>query len=203
MRCNLCQRTAESDLRGSPEARRPARLRATCAHADQRSGRRIGPPAPQAADASAGTTVIGSVVSRTLRPARTGMIMARSTDVPWCVHALLGLLFAALSWRASAVAAGETRPSAVDPLETVVVTGTRLPVPDDELKRQVTTALHDDPFFYDEHVTVTVQDGVVHLEGFVLDVRDIRDVLRIIRKKFPGKRVVNQLEVSRDESDDG
>jgi hypothetical protein len=131
------------------------------------------------------------------------MTMARSTNAPCCVPALLGLLFAALSCKPSGITAGETHLAAVEPLETIVVTGTRLPVPDEELKRQVTTALHDDPFFYDEHVTVTVQNGVVHLEGFVLDVRDIRDVLRIIRRKFPGKRVINQLEVSREESDDG
>jgi osmotically-inducible protein OsmY len=83
------------------------------------------------------------------------------------------------------------------------VHGTKFP-PDEELKRDVKRALHEDPFFYDEHVTVTVEKGIVHLEGIVLDPGDIRDVMRIIKKKFPGvKRVINELEVCREDSDDG
>ncbi len=91
-------------------------------------------------------------------------------------------------------------------LDTVIVPGARLPdaARDEELRVEVKTALHDDPYFYDGHVTVTVERGVVHLEGMVLDYGDIADVLRIIRKKFPGvKRVVNQLEVCREDTDDG
>jgi hypothetical protein len=46
--------------------------------------------------------------------------------------------------------------------------------------------------------------AAVHLEGFVLDYRDIKDVLRIIKRKFPHvKRVVNELEICREDSDDG
>lgn len=102
--------------------------------------------------------------------------------------------------------ADQARAPSVNPLETIVVTGKRFPesVPDAVLERRVKSALHDDSFFYDEHVTVTVKSGVVHLEGFVLDVGDMQDALRIIRKKFPGvKRVVNELEICREDSDDG
>jgi osmotically-inducible protein OsmY len=86
----------------------------------------------------------------------------------------------------------------VKSLETIVVTATRIaePMVDEVMKQQVQTALHDDPYFYDEHVTVTVKNGVVHLTGMVFDPGDMQDVRRIIRKRISGvKRVVNELEI--------
>jgi osmotically-inducible protein OsmY len=38
---------------------------------------------------------------------------------------------------------------------------------EEELKKRVKAALHKDPYFYDEHVTVSVEKGVVVLRGFV------------------------------------
>jgi hypothetical protein len=131
-------------------------------------------------------------------------MVPRFTNPHWCATALLGLLLAAPFCSTFAVLAGEVR--APGSLDTIVVQGKRLPesVPDEELQQQVRKTLHDDPFFYDEHVTVTVTNGVVHLEGIVLDASDIKDVLRIIKKKFPGaKRVINELEICREDSDDG
>jgi hypothetical protein len=132
--------------------------------------------------------------------------MTRFTSRHLCAKAFVGLMLGALLWSAFTVLAGEARPPAVSTLEPIVVTGNRFPesVPDEVLTRQVKTALHDDPFFYDEHVSITVTHGIVRLEGMVLDAADIRDVLRIIKKKFPGvKRVVNELEICREDSDDG
>ncbi len=133
-------------------------------------------------------------------------MLLRFTNRYWYVTALLGLLLAAPFGSTFALLAGEVSASAPGSLDTIVVPGTRLPqsVPDEQLKQQVRATLHDDPFFYDEHVTVTVTNGVVHLEGIVLDASDIKDVLRIIKKKFPGvKRVINELEICREDSDDG
>ena len=112
----------------------------------------------------------------------------------------------ALLGPAVTLSADHTHASAPDPLEPIIVQGQRFrdAVRDEQLKVELKTALHDDPFFYDAHVVVTVQDGIVHLEGMVLDYSDIAAVLRIIRKKFPRvKRVSNELEVSRGDSDDG
>jgi osmotically-inducible protein OsmY len=103
-----------------------------------------------------------------------------------------------LSWWASAVSADEMGAPPVKSLETIVVTATRIaePMVDEVMKQQVQTALHDDPYFYDEHVTVTVKNGVVHLTGMVFDPGDMQDVRRIIRKRISGvKRVVNELEI--------
>jgi hypothetical protein len=119
------------------------------------------------------------------------------------MRALLGVMLGALVCPAFAASAGEARAPDAASLQTIVVHGTKFP-PDEELKRDVKRALHEDTFFYDEHVTVTVEKGIVHLEGIVLDPGDIRDVMRIIKKKFPGvKRVINELEVCREDSDDG
>jgi len=70
------------------------------------------------------------------------------------------------------------------------------PVVDDKMKQQVQEALHSDAFFYDEHVTVTIKDGVATLRGIVFDDWDLRQAMRIARK-IPGvRRVVNDLELS-------
>ena len=56
-------------------------------------------------------------------------------------------------------------------------------------------ALHSDAFFYDEHVSVTINNGVITLQGIVFDDWDLRSAVRICRK-IPGvKRVINDLEI--------
>jgi osmotically-inducible protein OsmY len=61
--------------------------------------------------------------------------------------------------------------------------------------REVETALHSDRFFYDEHVTVSVTNGVVRLDGIVHDYGDLRDAWRISRRVASVKRVDIELEV--------
>jgi osmotically-inducible protein OsmY len=68
-------------------------------------------------------------------------------------------------------------------------------VADDELRQRVKTALHADPYFYDEHVTVSVEDGDVVLRGFVSSDWDIRDAIRIANKAAGGRRVVDNLAI--------
>ena len=82
-------------------------------------------------------------------------------------------------------------------LDAIVVTAKRHAdaVADETIKRQVETALQSDPFFYDEHVTVTIRNGVVTLQGMVFDDWDLRNALRIGRKVPGVKRVVNDLEI--------
>src|ERR1700730_3461704 len=86
------------------------------------------------------------------------------------------LVIAQISW-ASPVIADQVSP-AKGPA-TIVVTAQR---PDQEVRKEVETALHSDPYFYDEHVTVTVIDGVVYLEGIVFDYSDVRAAKRISKK---------------------
>src|ERR1700722_18324132 len=51
-----------------------------------------------------------------------------------------------------------------------------------ELGERVKAALHDDPYFYDKHVTVTVQRGDVVLGGFVFSAWDLQEAIRIAGK---------------------
>jgi len=67
------------------------------------------------------------------------------------------------------------------------------PVPDDVLTGRVQAALKSEPFFYDEHVTVSIKNGVVTLEGIVFDEWDVHRAMRIARKIAGVKRVVTDF----------
>jgi len=59
----------------------------------------------------------------------------------------------------------------------------------------VKAALHSEPYFYDEHVTVSVEQGAVVLRGFVFSDSDLRDALRIASKVAGDRRVVDNLSI--------
>ena len=64
-----------------------------------------------------------------------------------------------------------------------------------DLQRRVQTALHDDPYLYDKHVTVSAEQGAVVLHGFVLSSFDLLDALRIARKAAGDNRVIDNLSI--------
>jgi osmotically-inducible protein OsmY len=66
---------------------------------------------------------------------------------------------------------------------------------DQELTKRVKAALHADPYFYDEHVTVSVEQGVVVLRGFVFSDWDLRDAIRIASKAAGDRRVMDNLSI--------
>jgi osmotically-inducible protein OsmY len=66
---------------------------------------------------------------------------------------------------------------------------------DGELERRVRAALHADPYFYAEHVTVSVEQGAVVLRGFVFSDWDLRDAIRITSKAAADRRVVDNLSI--------
>jgi osmotically-inducible protein OsmY len=68
-------------------------------------------------------------------------------------------------------------------------------VADEKLMKRVKDALHSDPFFYDEHVSVSVENGVVVLRGFVSSEWDLRDAMRIAGKAAGNRRVVDNLSI--------
>src|ERR1700676_4095228 len=80
-------------------------------------------------------------------------------------------------------------------LNSVVVTCKRPSVSDSELQEQVETALRNDPYVPDQHVTVTIKDGGVTLHGFIFDEWDLRVVKRIARKTPGVRRVIDYLEI--------
>jgi len=69
-------------------------------------------------------------------------------------------------------------------------------VADEALKKRVKAALHADPYFSDEHVTVSVKKGVVVLRGFVFNAWDVQDALRIARKAGRDRPVIDSLSIA-------
>lgn len=67
------------------------------------------------------------------------------------------------------------------------------PVADEILRGRVESALHSDPYFYDAHVTVSVEKGAVVLRGFVFSDWDLLDAIRIAGKAAGDRRVVDDL----------
>jgi osmotically-inducible protein OsmY len=58
-------------------------------------------------------------------------------------------------------------------LSEVIITGKRVPVPDEVMTQRIEQTLLADRYFYGEHVTITTINGVVHLEGFVFGYSDL------------------------------
>lgn len=114
----------------------------------------------------------------------------------WCI-ALLGSVLGGTVLAVSPEAPDPERAQAAEALESIVVTGKRLPDPvaDMELAQRVEAVLHDDPYFYDGHVTIRVKNGVAILEGLVFDESDVRTAVRLARRTSGVKRVVNRLEI--------
>jgi osmotically-inducible protein OsmY len=87
-------------------------------------------------------------------------------------------------------------PSTVAQPERVVITAR--PIASDEaVTKRVQTALHLDPFLDDSRLTVHVANGVVTLEGIVLDDWDLRRAVRISGKADGVKRVIDDLDLHR------
>jgi BON domain len=126
-----------------------------------------------------------------------GATVALSANRRSCVKSCFGAVFGALiCWAAPVCADHAGRPSS-DNLDEIMVTAKRHKdvVPDEVLKVHVQSALHDDRYFPDMHVNVTVKNGVVYLEGVVFDDWDVRNARRIA-KRIPGvRRVVSDFYV--------
>jgi osmotically-inducible protein OsmY len=66
---------------------------------------------------------------------------------------------------------------------------------DGELEKRVKAALHSAPYFYDEHVTVSVEQGAVVLRGFVFSDSDLQDAIRIARQAAGDRPVIDNLSI--------
>jgi osmotically-inducible protein OsmY len=86
--------------------------------------------------------------------------------------------------------------SSQDSLTSIVVRAQRLSsFTDEQVTEQVATALRSDRYVDDAHVTVTTENGIVTLHGFVQDAWDLL-ALRRISRKVPGvKKIVNDAEL--------
>lgn len=68
-----------------------------------------------------------------------------------------------------------------------------------EISDRVESALNADKFLFTRHISVRVDSGVVHLEGYVWSPTDIYEAKRIA-KRVPGVTlVVDELELQRND----
>jgi osmotically-inducible protein OsmY len=113
------------------------------------------------------------------------------------ICAYLGAVVCGSSGCATRVGAKNARATAKGPPVIMVGSATQgaKRLVDEELRERVQAALHSDPFFYDEHVTVSVENGNVVLQGFVSGPWDLLDAIRIARKAAGGGRVIDDLEI--------
>ena len=66
---------------------------------------------------------------------------------------------------------------------------------DDQLRERVQDALHSDPYFYDRHVSVSVENGVIVLSGMVFSASDLQSAIRIADRAAGHNRVQDELQI--------
>ena len=110
----------------------------------------------------------------------------------------LGAIASGLNGLAGRVGAQDMVAPVESPPPAIVASATHgaAPVADEDLRRRVEAALHSDPYFYDEHVTVSVEKGHVLLSGFVSSEWDLLDAMRIARKAAGNGRVSENLSIN-------
>jgi osmotically-inducible protein OsmY len=116
----------------------------------------------------------------------------------WAICAYLGPLVCGLGGIATRVdAQNAAAPPALNRAVSIAGSTTQFAdwVADEELRKRVKAALHVDPYFYDEHVTVSIENGGVVLRGFVFSDWDLRDALRIARKAAGDRPVIDNLAI--------
>jgi hypothetical protein len=134
---------------------------------------------------------------------RENALVSLSTGYISRVGTFLFAIFGSFACLVTAVGADHAALSP-DTIDQIVVTARKRPDPvaEEKMREQVQTALHSDPFFYDEHVTVTIKNGVITLHGIVFDYSDLQNAIRIA-KRVPGvKRVYTDLEIVVGNTDD-
>ena len=63
------------------------------------------------------------------------------------------------------------------------------------VRERVQAALHADPYFYDEHVTVAAENDSIVLHGYVFSAWDVQDALRIGTRAVCNRRLINDLSI--------
>jgi osmotically-inducible protein OsmY len=66
--------------------------------------------------------------------------------------------------------------------------------PDAALTVKMAAALREDSYIFADHVTITTENGVIHMRGMVSDLSSLFDILRLARRIAGQGRVVNEIE---------
>lgn len=111
-----------------------------------------------------------------------------------CVHLAVVCALGGFAAPAGAQTAMSLPASGSDPVAVSAMPDSVL-LADGELVKRVQAALHADPYFYDQHVTVSVEKGAVVLRGFVFSNWDLRDAIRIASKAAGDRPVIDNLSI--------
>jgi osmotically-inducible protein OsmY len=108
-----------------------------------------------------------------------------------------GLAVLAISAVSPARGASEVTPADNTSLRSVRLSAKQVQerTADQQLQESVENALNSDYYFYAVHVTVSIENGNVKLQGFVFSDWDLRDAIRIATKAAGGRRVVDDLTI--------
>ncbi len=115
----------------------------------------------------------------------------------WVICTYLGPLVGGLGVFATRVDA-QNAPAAVESRAASIAASTAQGADweaNEKLRKRVEAALHADPYFYDKHVTVSIENGRVVLRGFVFSDWDLRQALRIARETAGDRPVVDNLSI--------
>jgi BON domain len=124
------------------------------------------------------------------------------TERPSTSRCRFTLAFALLVSGISSCPAEDAADKANGRVQEVVIQAKRQAA-DEEVTREVQRTLTSDPWTYAEHITVTTENGVVRVEGFVGDTGERFRILRLCRK-IPGtRRVIDALEIVSNDPDGG
>jgi osmotically-inducible protein OsmY len=116
----------------------------------------------------------------------------------WVICMYLGPLVCGLGGIATRVEAQNAAAPAVSRSVSVAASTTQVAdwVAEEELSKRVKAALHADPYFYADHVTVSIQKGIVVLGGFVYNDWGLRRTLRIARNAAGDRPVIDNLSIN-------
>jgi osmotically-inducible protein OsmY len=91
--------------------------------------------------------------------------------------------------------------SAVNPRQTTGTSATQdaNSTSDQELRARVQAALNSEPYLYDRHIRISVDNGVVALHGLVFSAWDLEDAMRVANQAAHGKPVVDNLSINEDD----
>ena len=111
--------------------------------------------------------------------------------------AYLGSAASGLAGFAASAGAQTLVASAVSPSQSMAQSATQGAgsTTDQELRARVQAALHSEPYLYDRHIRVSVDNGVVALHGLVFSAWDLQDAMRVANQTVHGKPVVDNLSI--------
>lgn len=116
--------------------------------------------------------------------------------------AYLGSVVSGLAGFSASAGAQTLVASAVNPSQSMAGSATQSvkSMTDEALRERVQAALHSDPYLYDRHIRVSVDNGVVELHGLVFSAWDLQDAMRVANQAADQKRVLDYLSIDAVES---